>query len=134
MREVNIGSSPVLGTWTAFRLVFAARRWPIVLFAILDRFEDVFAFAHGVASRELRHGAFDIFLRRRWQTALFAVVVGDQLEVLAVLDIAAVVGAIVCGLLQKVDVPAVDKISVESSTIGIAHGEDERVLIAFPFA
>jgi len=76
--------------------------------------------------------ACDWLVDRRGQSASLAFVTAVEVEKRAVLNISAVVGTLVRRLLQYVNVPPVNKVTVEAKASAVSLGEDEGVLVLIP--
>ena len=87
----------------------------------------------GVAAWEGFESAKDLLVDGCWDLAVVGKVVAEEVEDVAVLDVTAVVRALVNSLLECRNVPAVHKVAMVSVAGFVAVGEDEWVAGAVPF-
>jgi hypothetical protein len=87
----------------------------------------------GVAARETVQPAGGLLLHGRRNDAVVNLLVGKEIEDLALLDDSGLGIAFVDGTLKSGGVPAVDEVCMERVTGRVTVGENEGVLIAVPF-
>lgn len=90
------------------------------------------ALLHRVASGKSAEHTGDLLVNLRRNHASLTFLGGEQVEDRAVGEKAAVVGALIDGLLESRNVPTVDKVAVESVTSGVTLSKDERLTATVP--